>query len=117
MSIQILLQLQKAIIIGLLVIAAAFWGFGLYLDGFYYENAPREPVLAEGRIHPEVIHHGTHVFLTERELFNFNVLLPSISIGSVLIAGLLSMRWKLFGFTKDFKGVDFFSWFRKNKKT
>jgi hypothetical protein len=116
-SIQILLPLKKVIIIGLLVIAAVFWGFGLYLDGFYYENAPREPVLAEGRIHPEVIHHGTHVFLTERELFKFNVLFPSISIGSVMIAGLLSMRWKLFGFTKDFKGVDFFSWFRKNKKT
>ena len=111
-----MLQLQKAIIIGLLVIAAAFWGFGLYLDGFYYKNAPREPVLAEGRIHPEVIHHGTHVFLTERELFNFNVLFPSISIGSVLIAGLLSLRWKLFGFSKDFKSVGFFR-FRKNKKT
>jgi len=109
-------QLQKAIIIGLLVIAAAFWGFGLCLDGFYYKNAPREPVLAEGRIHPEVIHHGTHVFLTERELFNFNVLFPSISIGSVLIAGLLSLRWKLFGFSKDFKSVGFFR-FRKNKKT
>jgi len=50
-------------------------------------------------------------------VFNFDVLFPSIWIGSVLIAGLLAMRWKQFGFKKDFKGVDFFYFFRKNKRT
>jgi hypothetical protein len=112
-----LVQLQKAAIIVLVIVAASFWGYELYLDSFYYEYAPRESVPAEGRIHPKVVHHGAHVFLTQRELFNFNVLFPSISIGSILIAGLLSMRWQMFGFTKDFKGADLFSWFRKNRKT
>jgi hypothetical protein len=112
-----LVQMQKTVIIVLMLVAAAFWGHVLYLDSFYYQNAPREPVPAEGRIHPRVIHHGAHVFLTEREVFNFDVLFPSISIGSVLIAGLLAMRWKQFGFTKDFKGADLFSFCRKNKRT
>jgi hypothetical protein len=93
------------------------WSYILYLDSFYYQNAPREPIPVEERIHPKVVHHGAHVFLTEREVFNFDVLFPSISIGSVLIAGLLAMRWKQFGFKKDFKSVDFFYFFRKNKRT
>jgi len=109
-------NLQKAVIIVLMLVAAVFWSYELYLDGFYYENAPREAVAAEGRVHPKVVHHGAHVFLTERELFNFDVLFPSISIGSVLIAGVLAMRWKHFSFAKDVKGADLFSVFRKKKR-
>jgi hypothetical protein len=111
-----LVQLQKAVIIALMLVAAVFWRYELYLDGFYYQNAPREAVVAEGRIHPKVVHHGAHVFLTEGELFNFDVLFPSISIGSVLIAGVLSMRWKQFSFAKNVKGADLFASFRKKKR-
>jgi len=114
-SFQVSVQQKKAVIILFVIVAAFAWSYRLYLDEFYYANAPRGPVPAEGRIRREIIHHGAHVFLTQRELFNFNVLFPSISIGSVLIAGLLSMRWKLFCFQKDFKGGDLFSWFRKKK--
>lgn len=97
-----------------MILAAAFWSYGLYLDDFYYENAPQEPVPAEGRIHPKFIHHyGTRVFLNDQEMFNFYVLFPSISISSVLIAGLLDMRWKHFLFNKDFEGADPFAWLRK----
>ena len=117
MSHRILIQIQRGLIIVLMLVAAAFWSYILYLDSFYYQNAPREPIPVEERIHPKVVHHGAHVFLTEREVFNFDVLFPSISIGSVLIAGLLAMRWKQFGFKKDFKAVDFFYFFRKNKRT
>jgi len=112
-----LIIIQKAVVILLILVAAAFWSYNLYLDSFYYENAPREPIPVEGRIHPKVIHHGTHVFLTEREVFNFDVLFPSISIGSVLIAGLLAIRWKQFNFTAHFKKTDLSSFFKKNKKT
>ena len=108
-------RLQKTLTIALMVLAAVFWGYGMYLDSFYYENAPREPIPAEGRIHPIVIHHGADVFLTRREIFNFRVLFPSIAIGSVLIAGLLYLRWRLFVFTKNFKAADPFSWLRKKK--
>jgi len=55
----------------LLLTFASHIAVSCYLDGFYYENAPREPAPAEGRIHPEVIHHGAHVFLTKRELLQF----------------------------------------------
>jgi hypothetical protein len=109
-------RLQKLLIILLFVVAAAFWGYFIYLDSFYYENAPREELTAQGRVHPQFVHHGAKVFLTEQELFNFEVLFPSISIGSVLIAGLLDLRWKHFIFTKDFKGADPFSWLRRKKR-
>ena len=85
-------RFQKILIILFIVLAAAFWASLIYLDSFYYENAPREAFAAQGRVHPEFVHHGAKVFLTEQELFNFKVLIPSISIGSVLIAGLLDLR-------------------------
>ena len=109
-------RLQRLLIILLFVVAAVFWSYSIYLDSFYYENAPREALIAEGRVHPRFVHHGAKVFLTEQELFNFNVLLPSIAIGSVLIAGLLALRWKHFVFTKDFKGADPFPWLRRKKR-
>ena len=109
-------QLQRLLIILLFLVATVFWSYAIYLDGFYYENAPREALIGEGRVHPRFVHHGTKVFLTEQELFNLDVLFPSISIGSVLIAGLLDLRWKRFIFTKHFKGADPFSWLRGKKR-
>jgi hypothetical protein len=112
-----MVQVQRAIIVAFVLLAAVFWFYALYLDSFYYQNAPREAVPVEGRVHLKIIHHGARVFLTEREVFNFDVLFPSISIGSVLIAGLLALRWKQFSFTNASKGADLFSFFRKNKRT
>lgn len=109
-------QLQKLLIILLFVVAAAFCSYIFYLDSFYFENAPREALTAQGRVHPQFIHHGTKIFLTEQEAFNFKVLFPSNSIGSFLIAGLLDLRWKHFMFTKDFKGADPSSWLRRKKR-
>jgi hypothetical protein len=109
-------RLQQFLLILLFVTAASFWSYIIYLDGFYYENAPREAVAEEGRVHPMFVHHGAKVFLTEQEIFNFEVLFPSISIGSILIAGLLDLRWKRFVFTKDFKAADPFSWLRRKKR-
>ena len=109
-------RLQKLLIILLFVVAAAFWSYIAYLDNFYYENAPREALTAQGRVHPQFVHHGAKVFLTAQEAFNFEVLFPSLSIGSVLFAGLLDLRWKHFIFTKDFKGADPFSWLRRKKR-
>ena len=111
-----MVRLQQFLIILLVVIAAAFWNYVIYLDRFYYENAPREPLATEGRVHLKMVHHGTKAFLTDQEIFNFDVLFPSVAIGSILIAGLLDLRWKLFVFTKDFQGRDAFSWLRKRKR-
>ena len=90
-------RLQKLLIILFFVVAVAFFSYIAYLDNFYYENAPREALSAQGRVHPQFVHHGAKVFLTEQELFNFEVLFPTISIGSAAIAGLLALRRKLFG--------------------
>ena len=51
-----------------------------YLDGYYYEHAPTTPVIAEGRIHARIVHHGWQVFLTDKEKFNLNVLYPSLPL-------------------------------------
>lgn len=102
---RMVVRLQRLLIILLVVVAAAFWSYSIYLDRFYYENSSREPLTAQGRVHPRYVHHGAKVFLTEQELFNLNVLFPSLSIGSFLIAGLLDLRWKHFVFKKDFNGA------------
>jgi hypothetical protein len=88
--------LQKSLIVLLLMIAAASFIYILYLDSYYDRYGAREPQPTEGRIHLKTVHHGTRVFLTEKERLNFNVLLPSVSILCVLIAGLLNLRWKCF---------------------
>ena len=73
----------------------------LYLDNYYHLNGAREPVPTEGKIYREFVHHGSQVFLTKREQLNLDVVFPSIAIGSVLIGGLLALRWKLFGADKQ----------------
>ena len=88
--------LQKSLIGMLLVAAAASFIYILCLDSYYHLYGAREPQPTDGRIYPMTVHHGTHVFVTEKEKLNFDALLPSISIGSVLIAGLLNLRWKCF---------------------
>lgn len=110
-----MVALQKFLIIAIMVLAAALWSWMIYLDGFYCEYGATTPSVAEGRIYSRNVCHGGQVFLTEKEKFNLNVLYPSISIGSVLIAGLLDLRWKHFAFKQDSQGTDFFYWF-KNKK-
>ena len=111
-----MVALQKSLIITLMLIAAAFWSWWIYLDGFYCEHGATTASAAEGRVYPKKVCHGWQVFLTEKEKFNLVVLHPSIFIGSVLIAGLLDMRWKHFYFAKDFHSAELFHWLRRNKK-
>ncbi len=87
---------QKVVILLFFGVAVTFFLYLLYLDNYYHLNAPRQPVPAEGRIYREIVHHGSQVFLTKREQFNLEVLIPSIAIGSFLIAGLFDLRWNHF---------------------
>jgi hypothetical protein len=105
---------QKSLIIALMVLAAVFWVQGIYLDGFYCEHGATMALVAEGRIYPKKVCHGWQVFLTEKEKFHLEVLYPSISIGSFLIAGLLALRWKHFTFKKD--SADLFHRLGRHKK-
>jgi hypothetical protein len=111
-----MVALQKSLIIALMLIAAAFWGWWMYLDHFYCQHGATTASAAEGRVYPKKVCHGWQVFLTEREEFNLVVLYPSIFVGSVLIAGLLDMRWKHFYFAKNFQGAQRFYWQRRKSK-
>ncbi|HKR60503.1 MAG TPA: hypothetical protein VJS64_12280 [Pyrinomonadaceae bacterium] len=111
-----MVALQKSLIVGLILVAVAYWNWCIYLDSYYYEHGATTPSVAEGRIYPMKVHHGWQVFLTKKEKFNLEVFYPSICLGSFLIAGLLDLRWKHFAFKRDVQGVDLFYWFRKNKK-
>jgi len=89
-------SLRKLFIVTLLGVAAACFIYVIHLDAYYCENGVRESRPAEGRVRPRYVCHGTRVFLTAGEEFDFNVLLPCAAIGSFLAAGLLNMRWKCF---------------------
>lgn len=91
---------QKLLIMAVVLIAAAFWGWSIYLDGFYCKYGATTAVTAEGRVYPRKVCHGSQVFLTKEEKFDLDVLYPSVSFGSILIAGLLDQRWKHFVFKK-----------------
>jgi len=106
---------QKVLIIAVMLVAVAFWSWSIYLDGFYCRHGATTAVAAEGRVYPRKVCHGSQVFLTKKEKFDLDVLYPSVSIGSVLIAGLLDRRWKHFVFKRDFKGTDRLYWFRRKK--
>jgi len=88
--------LQKTLTVAFLAIAVSCFVYTLYLDNYYGVNGATKPEPTEGRIYPKTLHHGVHVFMTKGEKFRFDVVLPSVSIGSFLIAALLNMRWKHF---------------------
>ena len=110
-----MIAFQKALIIALVLVAAAFWNWLIYLDSFYCQHGATAAIVAEGRIYPRKVCHGRQVFLTHQEKFNLDVLYPSLSIGSFLIAGLLDLRWKHFVFKQKLHS-DLWYWFRRNSK-
>jgi hypothetical protein len=73
-------------------------------------------MIGEGRVYARKVCHGRQVFMTEKEKFNLDVLFPSISIGSVLIAGLLDLRWKHFVFKRDAQDSNLLNRFRRDRK-
>jgi hypothetical protein len=111
-----MVALQKSLIIALMLIAAAFWTWSMYLDHFYCEHGATTASAAEGRVYSRKVCHGSQVFLTKKEEFNLIALYPSISIGSFLIAGLLDLRWKHFYFAKGFQGPDLLDWLKRIKR-
>ena len=95
-----MIALQKFLIIALILVAVAFWSWSIYLDSYYCEHGATTALAEAGRVNARIVCHGRQVFLTKNEKFNLDVLYPSISIGSVLIAGLLDLRWRHFVFKK-----------------
>ena len=107
---------QKVSIIAFLLIAAAFCSWSIHLDSYYCKYGATTPMVEGGRLYPRKVCHGRHVFMTAKEKLNLDVLYPSISIGSVLVAGLLDLRWKHFAFKRGAQGRDLLNWFRRDRK-
>ena len=87
--------LRKSLIIGLIILSFAGLGLRISLDSYFYQNSPREPIPAEGKIYPENVYHGTHVYLTRTEDMVFD-LLP-FALVFFIVAAFLNMRWKWLG--------------------
>ena len=91
-----LLLVKKIIVMTLMISGVTIFLYSLYLEDYYYQNAPREPEIASGRVVAYVVHHGTKVFLTEQEMdtkksvFYFGI--PIAMFGM-----LLTNFWKLWG--------------------
>ena len=72
----------------------------MYLDAYYYSNAPRVAEITRGAVIPAHIHHGAKVFLTERQWRYFgsptgNAIQVLIFIGAAVLGALLNRRWKV----------------------
>jgi hypothetical protein len=113
---RIMSVVQKVSIIGFMLIGAAVCSWSIYLDSYYCEYGATTTVVGEGRVYARKVCHGRQVFMTEKEKFNLDVLFPSISIASVLIAGLLDLRWKHFAFKRNIQGRDLLNRFRRDRK-
>jgi len=96
-------QLQKSLLVVLIVLGITCFSSKLLLDAYYLGNRPREPRTEEGRTYSQFIKvsYGATVFLTRREHLLSESLMPMFG-GFMLIGYLLNTRWKLFApFKKD----------------
>lgn len=85
--------IRKAIVITLLALCASTLGFTIFLDEHFYWTRPRKPEPQSGRIYPELIHHGTVVYLTRTEKLPFDYFLYFF-VGFALAAHVLNQRWR-----------------------
>jgi hypothetical protein len=85
--------LQKSLIIGLLILGFLSLGLRIYLDGYFYQNRPSEPIPIEGKVYSKNVQHGAYVYLTRNENLFFD-LLPLTFIILFVAGALLNMRWK-----------------------
>ena len=90
------LNLQKSLLVLLIVLGLTCFFSKLLLDAYYLENRPREPRTEEGRTYPQFItvSDGATVFLTPRERLLSESLMPMF-FGFMLIGYLLNRRWNL----------------------
>ena len=86
-------SLQKALIIALIILSFISLGLRVYLDSYFYQNSPKEPIPAEGKVYARNVHHGAHVYLTGHENLVFDLLVPAFIIFFVTGA-YLNVRWK-----------------------
>jgi hypothetical protein len=91
-----LLLLKKVIVLTLMISGVALFLLSMYLEDYYFQNAPREPDSASGRVVAYVVRHGTKVFLTEKEM-NTKKSLFYFGIPIAMFGMLLTNLWRLWG--------------------
>jgi hypothetical protein len=86
--------LRKTVVIALIVVCFGTLASNIYLDEHFYRTRPRQPEMQTGRIHPQLIHGGTQVYLTRAEKLPFDVFWY-VALVSAATAFLLNQRWKV----------------------
>jgi hypothetical protein len=84
--------MQKCLVAGLLCFTFALLGLYVVLDGYYCQTRPRIPRPTEGRIYQDTVCHGADVYLTKREYFIFQLMLPVMAV-SGMTAFYFFNRW------------------------
>jgi hypothetical protein len=90
--------LRLAIVIILTALCWSTFGLVLFLDGYYYRTAPREPDTKSGRVYAhnvKTIEHVAHVYLTRTEKMPYDCYWYFV-IAFGVAAYVLNQRWKCF---------------------
>jgi hypothetical protein len=87
------MRIKKAIVITLGGLLFLNLGLAIYLDEYCYQNSPREPNPAMGQIYPAIIHHGAHVYLTQKQKMMFDYW-PLSWFALFIPLWILLTRWK-----------------------
>jgi len=83
---------QKLLVAGLLSTSFALILTGVWLDGYFCHNRPKNPSPQEGRVYRTYVCHGGIVYLTRLE----NVSLEGLTLTALLIfatGAFLGQRW------------------------
>jgi hypothetical protein len=92
--------IRYLVVLGLVAISFGIVGRLIYLDGYYYANAPRREDRARGAVIPVTVHHGARVFLTQDEWGHFEsptafAIQMVVFGGAAAAASVLNRRWKI----------------------
>jgi hypothetical protein len=92
--------IRYLVVLGLVGISLGTVARLIYLDGYYYANAPRREDRARGAVIPVTVHHGARVFLTSDEWGRFEspaamAIQMVVFVGAAAAASVLNRRWKI----------------------
>jgi hypothetical protein len=97
---------RQIVVLGLLGIPFGILGRAFYLDGYYFENAPRAQEPVRGAVVPVNVHHGTTVFLTREEWRFFgsptaDTVQTCVFTVAAFAAFFLNQKWRVLGKRQD----------------
>ena len=84
---------RKCVIVSFLILAVGGLALDGYLDHYFCRTRPPNAEPSQWRIVRRVVCHGTVVYLTSKESFAYDVVLPVVSVLSFAAAALYFMRF------------------------